>query len=697
MYINLIIKFMKIQIKFTNFYVIIIMWAYFTIIGCSNPEPDCPDRANPYLEVHSIAPVVLDMGNTINIELWNDFNEEDLEGNLNVKVNRVYDNCTIQENNFDIVSRFSLPVTIIPQTGVGSCGGWRAGDSYIVYFTATATTTSNPPESIYLTCSETFRITGGGSGGVTEKFAHIELDYMNASGENYSEDTDDCFNSIKSSLGIADIKITATKTSLEATNTVKDFYWNADQYTYPAWTVSPDGFQTFITQNRNPNNPRKFYICGARKFTYRSGGSSSDTYYIGYSNLTQSDNLTGSFIFFKSADLLKTALNDPNINLQSLYNVVANHETVHQLGLVGNEGHSNHTEGSLRNRCALNEASTLYGNSTTRQQFFYNYNSVLEFCELHVNLMRSRSEQQLDADYQKIKKIGYPQNEPKEENDNDVILLQIPKSVYKKYEPVEIMVRYINNGNSADSVYFMFDENQNFIEFNILNEQGKNVNEKYEQCFTLGIALEPHYIIEPNDTLMTTITLNSYGKMTEDNSLYFQYNNYFPVGKYKLIALINGDIHKKFTIPIKTNEIKFDVIDIDQTDKNVIELSNEGKFYEIKEKYSNNYFFEFALKEYVKSNIGKYEKNEITRAVLENSYLEFFNLFTQSYYTIPFVKQYLSLVSNDIGSNIDIYVQKLIKDFKNSPIEEYLKNSITIPSLKKNIVKSKKVERRLNK
>jgi len=278
--------------------------------------------------------------------------------------------------------------------------------------------------------------------------------------------------------------------------------------------------------------------------------------------------------------------------------------------------------------------------------------------------------------------------------DSDLIELQLQKTVFKKYEPIEILVRYINTGNVNDSIYWMFDEYVDFINFDIKDEKGININEKETFYYTLGIAVRPNYIVKPNDTLITTITLNGFGKKTEESKTYFQYLNYFPVGRFNFRAIIYGDLHKTFTNPIETNDLEFEIVDIDESDMNVIDLNREGKFPEIQKNFSNNYFYEYALRENIRSNIGKYHKKEIAISVLENSYVEYFKMYPQSYYTIPFLKQYLSLVSNDDATNLDYIAQELLSEHKNSMIEVFLTNSMMLESMKLRIIESRKVEKR---
>jgi hypothetical protein len=278
--------------------------------------------------------------------------------------------------------------------------------------------------------------------------------------------------------------------------------------------------------------------------------------------------------------------------------------------------------------------------------------------------------------------------------DSDLVELQLQKTVFKKYEPIEILVKYINTGNVSDSIYMMFDDFTNFIDFSIKDDRGVNINEKDKQGFTLGIPLKPNYIVKPLDTLITTITLNGFGKKTENRKTFFQYSNYFPVGKYKFNAVIYGDQHKTFTKPIATTDIEFEIIDIDESDMRVIDLTREGRFNSIQENYSNNYFYEYALREYVKSNIGKFDNNEITKSELENSYIEYFNSFPQSYFTIQFVMQYLSLISNDAATNVDSIAQELLSEHKKSMIEVFLTNSMMLESMKLRIIESRKVEKK---
>lgn len=270
--------------------------------------------------------------------------------------------------------------------------------------------------------------------------------------------------------------------------------------------------------------------------------------------------------------------------------------------------------------------------------------------------------------------------------DNDLVELQLQKNVFKKYEPIEVLFKYINKGNKDDSIYLMFDEYVDFINFDIEDEKGININEKETYYYTLGIAVRPNYIVKPTDTLITTITLNGFGKKTEEGKTYFQYSNYFPVGRFNFQAIIYGDLHKTFTNPIETNDLEFEIVDIDESDMNVIDLSREGKYSEIHKNFSNNYFYEYALREYVKSNIGNYYKKEIAISVLENSYIEYFKMYPQSYYSIPFLKQYLSLVSNDDATNLDYIAQELLSEHKNSMIEVFLTNSVMLQSIKLSII-----------
>ena len=285
---------------------------------------------------------------------------------------------------------------------------------------------------------------------------------------------------------------------------------------------------------------------------------------------------------------------------------------------------------------------------------------------------------------------------------NNKILLEVslPKYSFKKFEPIEVLFKYINNGTQNDSIYRIFDDFLHLMKFNIIAEKGNIYKDKYSFEPTLGLFQKPKHIVKPNDTLMVIMVLNNYGRKTSNSdSLFFYKNTYFPPGKYTGYAYVENDYNYKrtFNPPLKSNTIEFEINDLNKEDKEVLrffknnEISNtfeQNKIDEILNDFSNNYFIEYIWREKIRSILRKTKTKEASNDMLAKAYKEFIQEFPNSFFNINYIPQYLNLVTDKNSQLIMENIFELIELFPNTIISYYLKNENTQHEIRSKIIEN---------
>lgn len=285
---------------------------------------------------------------------------------------------------------------------------------------------------------------------------------------------------------------------------------------------------------------------------------------------------------------------------------------------------------------------------------------------------------------------------------NNKILLEVslPKYSFKKFEPIEVLFKYINNGTQNDSIYRIFDDFLHLMKFNLIDEKGSIYKDKYSFEPTLGLFQKPEHIVKPNDTLIVLMVFNNYGrKASNSDSLYFYNNAYFPPGKYTGYAYVENDYNYKrtFNPPLKSNTIEFEIKDLNEEDKVILKYfkNNEigktfeqNKIDEILNDFSNNYFIEYIWREKIRSILRKTKTKEANNDMLAEAYKEFFQEYPNSFYNINFIPRYLNLVTNHNSQSIMTNIFDLIYSFPNTIISYYLKNGNAQNEIKRKILEN---------
>lgn len=209
--------------------------------------------------------------------------------------------------------------------------------------------------------------------------------------------------------------------------------------------------------------------------------------------------------------------------------------------------------------------------------------------------------------------------------------IRLAKKEYKLYEPILVMFEYVNNNSNADTI------RQNFKDlfaeetgFMIEGDNGKIYKSKNE-TLTWDYINAPSYYLPPNDTFIASMRLNyRYGDEIKGSENYFDLYGYLGRGKYKVSAytFIDG---KKYISNIE----EFEVVELNEEDRKVLELVKNKNVDEILKNYPENPFTEHVLIKYVGRLRGFYDgNNQPNREETISDYNIFFQKYPNSFYNI---------------------------------------------------------------
>lgn len=165
-------------------------------------------------------------------------------------------------------------------------------------------------------------------------------------------------------------------------------------------------------------------------------------------------------------------------------------------------------------------------------------------------------------------------------NDNIRYEIELPKREYKRYEPIVALCRYINDGNSADTVYYLFGGGLGqYAQFYILNDSGEVFSNR---TGVIGCKAYDMFtaIVLPGDTLIKSFNIhNSFIYRKElQNSAKGRFIDYLEPGNYFLQGYIEIDHMKKYDPPLLTDTIAFTVTEIDNDDLTALNIHSEKNY-----------------------------------------------------------------------------------------------------------------------
>ncbi len=337
---------------------------------------------------------------------------------------------------------------------------------------------------------------------------------------------------------------------------------------------------------------------------------------------------------------------NPGKNYQSLLNRTIAHELMHQVANVwGLDAHCNHDFSGNEN---CNEC-TLWIYINEGYDFSNLGNTITEFkiCPRHTTSLKNGPDLITDQPFtpviprisgnQNIAPCGPPCSQALnvfinyKQTETD-LTISLAKKTYKLHEPILVMFEYVNNNSNIDTIRQnfkdLFAEETGFI---IESNNGKIYKSKNNTPITWCYLNVPSYYVLPNDTFIASMRLNyRYGEDTKGKENYFDLYGYLEPGKYKVTAytFIDG---KKYIANIQ----EFEVVELNDDDRKVLELVKNKNIDEILKSYPENPFTEHVLIKYVGRLHGFYNDKILpSREETISDYKIFFDKYPNSFYNI---------------------------------------------------------------
>lgn len=377
----------------------------------------------------------------------------------------------------------------------------------------------------------------------------------------------------------------------------------------------------------------------------------------------------------------------PNINKQSVYSYVASHELLHQVGYIGDPSlrdehpYYKHTE-PFADRCVLYWPNVV-------NQYFQRYTGFWRICKRHIIMLRSNLRYGYNDDISQLQSDNYSNSHAgnisapfskdylydKENGLN--FSLSLPKSKYKKYEPVIGYFELMNQSLDTIKFYSEFQESIGQMSIIAKNSNGIEYNNNFISTFGTRVFAYPLIILPPKDTLLISMRLNNWGTSNDFNNIrnnIFGLYQHYPVGNYTVKVKLDN-------LGLTTNEVKFEVSDLDSADMDYLSMYKEGEFEEILSKYPEHTFNEHLLAEQI-NLLKKYYKDESEKPtfnIVNSMYEEFLNKYPNSYYLfcLGFIKTLFNYYRK-IGYSISSKINEMKLSYPNPALERFLNNKIAL-------------------
>lgn len=366
-------------------------------------------------------------------------------------------------------------------------------------------------------------------------------------------------------------------------------------------------------------------------------------------------------------------------------------------------------EGPQKFKCVLNTYSTLLYYDPN---FFIRNTGYFRVCDRHVFMMRENAEGDppLNSSIQLPLAFSFTNENSLlsisgEKNNKYILDISLPKYTYKKYEPIFVNVAMINLDNEPLELWDNFVPPLYAEKVTITDQNGKQYTFNNSRTAKFEIRREkPSNIIPPSDTLFISMKINDWGKdisseISNGDNYYFNNVGYFEPGDYtlRIDTYLNDVAPNKHKVKIKSNEIRFKIIDINSVDKTVLSiykkadfLYNLKPFEEIMRDYPDNAFTEHVSFEYLAGKYLNYYQDKEYEYInnLEKEYEKFIFTYPQSEYLVldvfvkPYIyKYFMDLNSNKLKNNFNLDLSRLRETNEYNNLEKYLKNEFRIKNI----------------
>jgi len=407
-----------------------------------------------------------------------------------------------------------------------------------------------------------------------------------------------------------------------------DFQWFQGLTDCEKWDILENNMQ-----RDHPSYP--IYLQQAQRL-YEDGEVSR---YMGFSNnwrqrdcqiLTQN----WSFLFYGN---IEHYFPSPPFNRQSLLNRVAAHELLHQVAnTFGYDAHYNH-DINPPERCALwvyiDEGYEFTQNETITK---------FDICPRHTTMLRQGPDIQTERPFawQFSGKHGndvYSIRGTLAKIDSqspriNALRISLAKTRYKQFEPILIKFTYVNETEQTDTIRQNFVDGMEETDFKVRTAAGKIYSRRNPTPISSrGVYFNgPTCYLQPGDTLLASMILNKrYGEETT-TALPFDLWGLLVPGTYEVSAktVIGSSEYE-------TNVEKFEVIDLDEEDRQALQLVVDGNIDRLLIDFPQHPFIEHALLRYVaRLHMFYDDANPPDLDQTISDYRIFFDRFPNSYYCI---------------------------------------------------------------
>lgn len=218
------------------------------------------------------------------------------------------------------------------------------------------------------------------------------------------------------------------------------------------------------------------------------------------------------------------------------------------------------------------------------------------------------------------------------------MIMSLPKTTYKKYEPVVAKFDLINNDTLPLDIYydiFWIEANYLFT-IKVVDNLGKIYSVNQTPGDMMIVYKAPDYIIQPGDTFIISMPINNWGK--ENDTRHLGQFGYFPSGQTYEARFSNEQL--------TSNIVKFDVIELNKYDNDLLNLLNNWAVSESTlQMYEDNPFVEHIYAKYFLKSVENYY-DFLTK--YPSSYYMYYDRYMSKLYTTQFIdeKNIEKIISN---------------------------------------------------
>lgn len=239
-------------------------------------------------------------------------------------------------------------------------------------------------------------------------------------------------------------------------------------------------------------------------------------------------------------------------------------------------------------------------------------------------------------------------------NEKYKMVMTLPKTIYKQYEPVVAKFEVINNDTLPLGIYDIFWTEANYLRtINTIDNLGKVYNVNQTPGDMIVIYKNPSYTVMPGDTFIISMPINNWGKYIYGYPLFGQFG-YFPAGfSYET---------KFYNEQFSSNTVNFEVIELNKNDSILIDdLSQLPVENNTLKNYKESIFFEHIYAKYFLTT--------------EQNYYDFLKIYPNTFYM--YYDFYMSILYNTLinyNNNIDNIVINIQNNISSDQFRSFLNN-----------------------